>query len=863
MAILAGATVIAAVGVVDDVFDLPPAVKLVGQIAAAIIPVSVGVTVDEFSFPFVGGLDPGSVKLFELPLVDKVDLGEVATVIGIVAMVNVINFIDGVDGLAAGVCVIAAASLAVIALSLDRTAAGILAALTAGAALGFLRHGFPPASSFMGDTGSNLLGYLLAIVAVQGALKTNAVVALFLPLLVLAVPILDSSFVIAKRLKYRQPIYVGDRSHFHHRMANIGFSQRRTLAYLYGWALIMAGLALALRFVPYSDDHGNFDFVWTAVMVLCGLVAIAASVYLVFVARDPQAAPLPPATAARARRGRGAGRGRGRRGGRPRARDGQLRGGQPRDRRDRHGRPRDRRVRGCRARARLGLNLPRHDADRHTTDGNAGDRPCTEAGSPLRSLTTKTRIPVLILLGLVGVGILLHGLHTAAGPGGARSEDFFNEFVYLSVLVLSSLVCLLRGVSNVRERWAWIAFGLGLGLWAAGDLFWSAAPDHYPSTADYLYLAGYPALYAGIVLLVRARVQRFGSSMWLDGAIGALAAAALATALLHPVLAGLGAPDTTETLVDLAYPVGDILLLSFVIGAIAIVGVAAGRRDWLLIAGGLIVSGIADGAYLYLNATSGYVEGTLLDTLWMVAAGLIALAAWTGAGRSAWSEANVNRSLFFPSLFAIIAVALQVHDLTRPLSPLSAGLATATLAVVVLRLFVAFSENSRLLGTVRRDSVTDSLTGLGNRRKLLTDLQESLDSGGSAEGTAFAIFDLDGFKAYNDTYGHGAGDLLLNRLGRSLAAAVKPFGSAYRLGGDEFCVIVSAEGDVKLDSILAAASTALSEGGEGFSITCSRGAVRIPHEAHKPTQTLRLADRRMYAEKGRRSTPPAARRETS
>jgi UDP-GlcNAc:undecaprenyl-phosphate/decaprenyl-phosphate GlcNAc-1-phosphate transferase len=283
IAILAGATVIAAVGVLDDVFDLPPAVKLVGQIAAAIIPVSVGVTVEEFTFPFVGGLDPGSVKLFEAPLVGKVDLGEVGTVIGIVAMVNVINFIDGVDGLAAGVCVIAAASLAVIALSLDRTAAGILAALTAGAALGFLRHGFPPASSFMGDTGSNLLGYLLAIVAVQGALKTNAVVALFLPLIVLAVPILDSSFVIAKRLKYRQPIYVGDRSHFHHRMANIGFSQRRTLAYLYGWALVMAGLALALRFVPYSDDHGNFDFAWTAVMVFCGLVALTASVYLVFV----------------------------------------------------------------------------------------------------------------------------------------------------------------------------------------------------------------------------------------------------------------------------------------------------------------------------------------------------------------------------------------------------------------------------------------------------------------------------------------------------------------------------------------------------------------------------------------------------
>ncbi|HSK48860.1 MAG TPA: MraY family glycosyltransferase, partial [Solirubrobacterales bacterium] len=205
------------------------------------------------------------------------------TVIGIVAVVNVINFIDGIDGLAAGVCTIAAIALAVIALSLDRNAAGILAAATAGGALGFLRHGFPPASSFMGDTGSNLLGFLLAVASVQGALKTNAVIALAFPLVVLAVPILDTGFVVAKRLKYRQPIYQADSWHFHHRMANIGFSQRRTVAYLYGGTLVMAGLALALRFVPYSDDRGNFDALWTAVMAACLLIALASSVYLVYV----------------------------------------------------------------------------------------------------------------------------------------------------------------------------------------------------------------------------------------------------------------------------------------------------------------------------------------------------------------------------------------------------------------------------------------------------------------------------------------------------------------------------------------------------------------------------------------------------
>lgn len=282
-AILIGALAIALVGFLDDVFDLPAAVKLLGQIAAVVIPVSAGVTVDDFTFPFFGRLTPGTVDLLALPGGGEVHLGDVGTVIGIVAVINVINLIDGVDGLAAGVAVISGLTLATIALSLDRTAAGVLAALTAGGALGYLRWGFPPASTFMGDTGSNLLGYLLGAVAVQGALKTNAVVALFLPLIILAVPILDTGFVVAKRLKYRRPIYKADRWHFHHRMADIGFSQRRTLLYLYGWTVVMAGLALALRFVPYSDDHGHFDAFWTAVIGACFLLAIAASFYLVSV----------------------------------------------------------------------------------------------------------------------------------------------------------------------------------------------------------------------------------------------------------------------------------------------------------------------------------------------------------------------------------------------------------------------------------------------------------------------------------------------------------------------------------------------------------------------------------------------------
>src|SRR5215212_3941929 len=270
--IVGGAVAIAFVGAVDDARPggLHPLVKLVGQFAAAAIPVWCDVRVENMTLPFVEPIDLGG---WGYPL----------TLVGMVAVMNVVNFTDGADGLAAGVCTIAAATFALIALSLDRDAAGVLAALTAGAAIGFLWHNFHPASIFMGDAGSNLLGLLLACVAIQGVLKTAAVVALFFPLLILAVPALDATFVVAKRIKYGRPVYSADQWHFHHRFANIGFSQRRTVLYLYGWTLSLAALALAMRFVPYSDDDGTLTAGWALVIAAFGLVALAASVYLVVV----------------------------------------------------------------------------------------------------------------------------------------------------------------------------------------------------------------------------------------------------------------------------------------------------------------------------------------------------------------------------------------------------------------------------------------------------------------------------------------------------------------------------------------------------------------------------------------------------
>ena len=267
--ILAGAALITAVGALDDWRELGAGPKLAGQVVAALILVLSGVSIDIVTLPFLGRIEFG-------------DTGDVLTLVGLVAVMNVVNFSDGIDGLAAGVCAIAAVGFAVIAFDLHEDAAGILAACTAGAALGFLVHNFHPASVFMGDCGSNLLGLLLGAIIVEGSLKTNALIALIGPLVVLAVPFLDTGFVVAKRIKYRRPIYHADSNHFHHRFHRIGFSQRRTVLYLYGWTITMAGLAVALRFVPYSDA-GDWHLGWSLFMVGCFLVALAATVYLVLV----------------------------------------------------------------------------------------------------------------------------------------------------------------------------------------------------------------------------------------------------------------------------------------------------------------------------------------------------------------------------------------------------------------------------------------------------------------------------------------------------------------------------------------------------------------------------------------------------
>jgi UDP-GlcNAc:undecaprenyl-phosphate/decaprenyl-phosphate GlcNAc-1-phosphate transferase len=267
--IVLGAAVATVVGAVDDFRGLSPPVKLFGQVVAASIPVAFDVWIDRFTFPFLG--------VVELPAW----FGMPISVLFIVAVMNMVNFLDGLDGLAAGVCAIAGVTYAVLALSLGRPNPAILSAIVAGACLGFLRHNFFPARIFMGDSGALCLGFILAAVSIQGLFKTASTVVLLLPLVVLAVPIIDTSFVVARRLKYAQPIYAADRSHLHHRFLNIGFSQRRAAVTMWLWCATLAAAAIATRFVS-PRPGGEWDVGEALIAGAIAFLALAFSVYVIY-----------------------------------------------------------------------------------------------------------------------------------------------------------------------------------------------------------------------------------------------------------------------------------------------------------------------------------------------------------------------------------------------------------------------------------------------------------------------------------------------------------------------------------------------------------------------------------------------------
>ena len=458
---------------------------------------------------------------------------------------------------------------------------------------------------------------------------------------------------------------------------------------------------------------------------------------------------------------------------------------------------------------------------------------------------------VALLAGLLA----LYAAVTLWELGGAALQEATGRWVYNAVVLGAAAIVLWRAVRIEAERRAWLWLGAGMLLWALGQAYYSvvlyyAEPAPFPSPSDLGFLAFYPASFIALVLLLRARVAHLEPLAWVDGLIGALAVAGVAAALIFPpVLEALGG-SPLGVAVSLAYPCMDVVLLGLLSGAFAASKWRIGGT-WLLIAAALLLFGVCDVVYLSVVGQSTFALN-LASVGWPLAFLLLALASWLPATESGAAPAVADgRRIVVPIAMAAVGVSLLAVGSFTPIGAAAVALGVACLAAVLVRLVITFDQNRQMLVASREEAVTDALTGLANRRALMADLERAL-AASPPEAMVLAIYDLDGFKAYNDSFGHPAGDDLLRRLGRQLAGAMEPYGRGYRLGGDEFCVLASTRA-LSAEAICQTAEAALSERGSGFSIGASWGKVLIPVEVVDASEALRIADRRMYSQKGRRA----------
>jgi diguanylate cyclase (GGDEF)-like protein len=472
-----------------------------------------------------------------------------------------------------------------------------------------------------------------------------------------------------------------------------------------------------------------------------------------------------------------------------------------------------------------------------------------------QGLPTSRRVAVRGLQGLVIVGTLLYVGSTLLRPSpGARA--LLDDWAAPGIGVAAGMLCLARAVLVRQARAAWAILGLGLELYAAGIIYWRwwvlpLEQPPYPSPADLLWLSFYPLAYVAVALLVRRRVQRLQASMWLDGLIGGLGAAALAAGLVfHTILDATGG-GVAAIAVTLSYPVADLLLLMLVIGALAVLGGRPDRALWLL-ALGITVFAAADTIYLFRVATGTYQAGTWLDGLLVAAQTLVGLAAWQPPPAQPTHRLEGWAVLAVPSLFALSSIGVLVLGNYQPTSSLAVVLATGTLLAVVVRTALTFQE-VRVLAESRRLALTDDLTGLGNRRLLYRRLETALTQRVEGRAVALLIVDLDRFKEINDALGHHMGDQLLQQIGPRLAAHLRAGDLLVRLGGDEFAVLLADTDPASATGVAQRLLEGLKEPfdleGVALHVDASIGLAWCPEHADTSVALLQRADVAMYQAK--------------
>jgi diguanylate cyclase (GGDEF)-like protein len=334
----------------------------------------------------------------------------------------------------------------------------------------------------------------------------------------------------------------------------------------------------------------------------------------------------------------------------------------------------------------------------------------------------------------------------------------------------------------------------------------------------------------------------------MDGLIAALGTGALGAALIFEFVADRATGTTAEVATTLAYPFGDVLLISLIVGIIALTRWRPGRT-WSLLLAGLAVMAVADVAFTLQSYEATLPGGDWVEPIYLFSAVLLGAEAWQPDADPIQSDARFDgwREMVVPGIVAGAMIVLGFLQYLHSSSALTTILWSVTMLAVIGRLAVSLRENQRLLDQVR----TDPLTGLGSQARWQMEL-ERRERSPSAPLTAI-LLDLNGFKRYNDTFGHPAGDKMLGMLGKRLQAAVEPEATAYRIGGDEFLVL--AEGGIvglgleARDALAVKAAEALTSRGKGFELGASWGIASVPEESDSPAEAMQLADVRMYAQK--------------
>ena len=460
---------------------------------------------------------------------------------------------------------------------------------------------------------------------------------------------------------------------------------------------------------------------------------------------------------------------------------------------------------------------------------------------------------VLIVLSLWAVG---YELACTAFPGLLSTPPWKGVGPDVAFGLGGALVI----ARSFRAERGWALIGLGALCWAAGDVYWQLNLSHLssppvPSWADAGYLSFCPFTFIGILSLVRKRVRHAPKALVADALSASLAVGAVSAAVVvHPVLSHASG-GTLAVATNLAYPLVDLLLLGLIIGATALGGWRL-QRTLVLLGLSVISFWIADSLYLITVATNTYQLGAWFNPLWYFAPILAGWAAWLPRPEaSTVTRREGTRGIVMSLAFACAALATLVWSSFSSVGAIAIVLATMSLQVIMLRLLLTWRENAALLRASQEEALTDALTGLSNRRALALELERRMVQTDDQHPYVLALFDLDGFKHYNDSYGHPTGDALLQRLGCKLLVAMEGKGAAYRMGGDEFCALIDVLDQPRTVTEAAAASTveaaaaALSEHGDGFAIRCSYGAILLPAEAQSAETALRLADQRMYAQK--------------